>query len=273
MSGLLKVHKGVRGLRPDRRVNILSVDWDYFVKASFEQRMRLFPDGGSENGMSEIIQSVVWSTHYAENEELKDLKVKAREFKLVRECFKKFCDEMRGPSMVTDSHRFAYDFIHENVCQNAEIRLVNIDFHHDVYQHKCVGEDEVNCGNWLLHIMEEYSNPRSEFLWVCQEDSGKGDLENVSDDDDFSDIVDRLTVTSNIKDAALDTTSWDMIFLCRSGVWSPIHLDRKFILLAKELVWGAECKYEEKVFQSRMNKEAKDLIRQYSEMMSKMKRR
>ena len=35
----------------NRRVlmKILSIDWDYFIEATAEQRCTLFPDGGSEN--------------------------------------------------------------------------------------------------------------------------------------------------------------------------------------------------------------------------------
>ena len=52
-------------------IKVLSIDWDYFVDVTAEQRVLIFPDGHEHFGVN--IYNTVWMNKYAECAELEDL--------------------------------------------------------------------------------------------------------------------------------------------------------------------------------------------------------
>lgn len=56
-------------------MRVLSLDWDYFIDATADERFALFPDGGNEN-MPYGLQNIIWNGRYMShnNPELKQLK-------------------------------------------------------------------------------------------------------------------------------------------------------------------------------------------------------
>ena len=197
-----------------RTVNVLSVDWDFFINVSLNERIALFPDVTSENIDTRVF-NFVWATRYAEsmiaNKSIKKIGVYKGYAKL-----KTFLSNLPStiPVLITDSHEHAYQFFKE---ENHLLNVVNIDLHHDMYR---TGAD-VDCGNWLLKLVEE--NRVNSITWVNHEDSDIGDVQNYKN----------LQITTNINSVL--NRSYSRVFICRSSIWSPPHLDKKFIELCMSM--------------------------------------
>lgn len=188
-------------------MNVLSVDYDYFIRASVEAQA-LFPDGGAE--FSIIDDSVVWLSAYAvsmmnDDALISGTSVDDKALMRIRELIKNnLYPWKRG--MVADSHRHAYDFIKEY--GDGDVTIYNVDFHHDCLM---TGNGEVHCGNWVRKLMDE--GIAKKVYWVGRKDSVKKDKPKTVSLLSFSDLP----------------ASYDLIFVCRSGWWTPPHLDTAFI--------------------------------------------
>ena len=212
----------------DKVFNILSIDWDYFIKASDTERGELFPDGGTENIPSSI-RDIIWGSRYADD--------RLGNIDVIDEYYE-FCNTLcsilhrDNPEVcIYESHRHIYDHI-KSMC-NGRINLVNIDFHHDMFN----DSDEVNCGNWLSHIVREYDG---RFTWVAREDSFQIDKK----------LSKKVKIITNPLDLdSLSEIRWDLIYICRSDMWSPPHLDKKFSKMV-DIVDECSCNvtYEESIF-------------------------
>lgn len=221
------------------RLNVLSIDWDYFVKVSTEDRMKMFPDGGNEN-FPLGLQSIIWSSYYCYGlEECAKTDTRAIR-KLKKRMYGQYIEPM--VCLVAESHKHCYQFIKD--CARdfgyEDLNVVNIDFHHDIYKNG----DEVDCGNWFRKIIEEFDNTDSKFTWVKRDDS---DDSVYSDDSD--NIPKKLEVTEDID--ILFEYDWDIIFVCKSGMWSPPHLDSNFRDCFKGMLDAFYVKYESTVFGNR----------------------
>lgn len=211
------------------RLNVLSIDWDYFIDASAADRLMLFPDGGNEN-LSTTLQDIVWSGRY-NNDKLLTVKSDSKAIRFVKGILKK----TDANYMIVDSHRHAYDFITDSMkdFNRDSINLVNIDFHHDVYDNG----DGVDCGNWLAKIIELYGRGSS-FTWVGRKDSDM----NYRDD-----IGLEFTTSLDI----VGEYDWDIVFICRSGMWSPPHLDESFRNMFNWITKHCPTKYQRDIFTDR----------------------
>ena len=119
------------------------------------------------------------------------------------------------------------------------LNLVNIDMHHDMFNEN----ETVDCGNWVSHIVKEI--PKTRIKWisnpVSKEAYGLTDRKFEIIENDFESIRDK---------------KWDLIFLCRSDIWTPPHLDREFIDIANLIMeTSAECRYMPVVMTSRYEDE------------------
>ena len=225
----------------NERFNILSIDWDFFMKTEAEDSI-LFPDGGNEN-LPYIIQYSIWTSHYLEKNSiggrrLRDIQVDSKEVQFVKKVIEKQMDPM---CMITDSHKHIYNFIKDVMsCEGYDtMNLVNVDFHHDVYSH--MGDDVVDCGNWMKKIIDEYEGTNSIFTWVNRENS---------DVDDMGWEGDRISQTKNL--GIISEYDWDAIFICKSGMWSAPHLDKKFISTFQWMLDFFYVEYQSDVFKDRM---------------------
>lgn len=198
--------------------NILSIDWDYFMRVSIEDRLRLFPDSGSEM-ITDIMMNFIWTARYAEairhGKDIRKIGVISAYHK-VKEFLR--CLPKDTTVYVADSHSYAYA-----LCQSfgRPINIVNIDFHHDLYDNG----DTVDCGNWLLQLLREYRVEKA--LWVKRKDS---EVEGGV-------ACDNVRVTEDI-DSVLQI-KYDAVFMCRSGAWTPPHLDKKFMELCSVVPNGS----------------------------------
>lgn len=208
----------------------LSIDWDFFIGATDVQRALLFPDGGNEN-MPDSLKNYIWDSHYR-CPELSSIKV-SDDYKYLL----KFCRDFSGKCMISDSHKFAYDFIMENTTPREKFNVYNIDFHHDLYNYRS-GDEKVNCGNWATVLREE--RPNMVYNWVKCEDS---DLMTTGGEKVDSYILDMWSFNDTFgKDIS---GSFDYLYLCRSAMWSPPHLDPKFVKAVKILMKKCPTKYEQ----------------------------
>lgn len=197
---------------------VLSIDWDYLIDASAETRCRLFPDGGNEN-LPQMLQSIIWIGRYAE-QRLQNIKVDSQALETIKTFLKKSCTNLELCT-VYDSHKYLFDEVVNNILPNQPLELINIDFHHDCYTYT---DYEINCGNWANHLFKDTSFRNSckedKYYWVGREDS-----------DPIDTPMSNVHILSANDLFTLENFDCDLLFICRSSMWSPPHLDGDFIEL------------------------------------------
>ena len=202
-----------------RSLNILSLDFDYFLKFENDDTSVLskFPDG-TEAFLQ--FNDAVWATHLAYKEVEDKIKtVKCNENELAKvSVFLNAC-KADIPVMIANSHVNIYDFILSHAKTGQELRILNLDFHHDAYN----TSQELNCGNWVLKLKERTANPVL-YQWITSDNGWKtseGTIPRfVQEAYRFKSFVEYLSWNKDYKP--------DLIFLCRSDVWVPPHLDGYF---------------------------------------------
>jgi hypothetical protein len=200
-----------------KKLSVISVDWDYFISCSTEERFRLFPDGGNENLPLEIA-NFVWMSRYAESEG------KIQKMQTLHSDLEIYARIYTGEISNVEKNMQEGNF--------DTLQLLNIDYHHDIYSH---ATDEINCGNWLLHLIEKY--PQGSYTWFRRSDSEDLPEGTISDDIDFT------VRTEDWLDDALDEfadAEHTIIYFCRSDVWTPPHLDSRFNALCYEFTRDPE---------------------------------
>lgn len=208
----------------------LSIDWDFFIDATAEERIILFPDGGNEN-LATSLREYIWDSRYRDPK-LEKITVDMDALKYVQKLCRAFC----GECCITESHKYAFDFIMENTTPDERFEVYNIDFHHDLYD---FGHKRVNCGNWVTKLREK--RPNMKYVWVSRPDSEK--LSQV----DVEVSILQMSFDAFVSRCGSDYEGlFDHIFLCRSDMWSPPHLDKYFRRLVRTLFSNqcAKVKYE-----------------------------
>ena len=226
-------------------MNVLSIDWDYFVDCTNTERADMFPDGGSEEiGIS--TSTFIWGMRYGvsranknrhpERREILDIGVKEKELQHVMATI--LMNVSSGCRfMFADSHADIYQFIKESKrTNNTKFDLFNIDHHSDCYN---IGND-VNCGNWVNKLDAEGLLRR--YTWI------KGDNRDTIPE---GTLTCQTKVTNKI--SAIDDRGWDLIFVCRSSIWSPPHLDKKFNEFYEYLDWWLGLELNPKFFVDRFS--------------------
>jgi len=216
--------------------NVLSIDWDYFIDADGEYRVRHFPDIPNEN-YPKSIQDAIWTSRYAEDDTLLRVGIKSSIYELVERL------DYIPYVCVCDSHKYAYIFGVQRLLETKEkqFNFLNIDFHSDCRE----DYGKLDCGNWYSFLMKEY---RGKWAWVGWPDSYK---ENKSRKLHFTDVLDI---------DAIDRTTWDMLFICRSDMWSLPHLDNEFTHIFKPLIEGKDGQIQKGIWNSRYDRLQKDII-------------
>lgn len=197
---------------------ILSIDWDYFMVKNKKQAM-YYPDGGNEC-LPESILDFIWLNCYAGLPELLDIKTNLASMRILGRTLKLNKDYAKFK--VTKSHAAIYPFICENMDDLLEpITIVNIDEHHDFYNHI----EELNCGNWAWHVLDNFNLKK--FVWyqndhasIVGEPPKEPCIEIIRDD--------------NLR--YIQDCFYDMIFICKSLPWSPPHLDKNFERFLKDKI-------------------------------------
>lgn len=233
-------------------MKVLSIDWDYFINATNTDRYSLFPDGGNEN-IPEYIRNILWVSHY--DGELEKIGIKEKDLEIVKDLIAHKFDSI----MIADSHKHIYEFIEDNF-DGGTIDVFNIDFHHDLYGMNDISRQNVDCGNWMVRLFDEYD---CSYTWVNQHDSDKR-----LDSDDFCEVKE-----ASIEE--LQKEKFDLLYICRSSIWSPPHLDKFFIDTFNPLICQKEIEvtYEQGIFDDRYNDEFIKMVNQNKEMLESMRRK
>lgn len=217
-------------------LNFLSVDWDYFIGADNQQRLLHFPDTPNEN-YPKYLQDFIWHSRYADDSEIEKIAVNPLAYK--------FADMVRYvPKVcVCDSHKYAYTFALMELTERNEksINLLNIDFHSDWRK----DEKDLDCGNWLTWLMKQI---KGNYTWLGYKDS-------------YYPRPKELKFLTDFNRCRIDKTKWDVLFICRSDMWSPPHLDEKFTKIFKPIVDSKDGVVQCGIWESRYNLKAIEIQR------------
>jgi hypothetical protein len=124
---------------------------------------------------------------------------------------------------VAESHKEAFEFF-TNKSAPADY-VVNIDAHHDVYT---TTENPLDCGNWLSHLHQKW--PETKIVQVYPKwQSLRSQMDAVAakgGDTTISGVPLRIARWADFKfpEGAILRN----VFICRSGAWTPPHLDQMF---------------------------------------------
>ena len=222
----------------NKALNVLSMDWDYFIDADGETRLMHFPDVPSEN-YSQSLQNIIWMNRYADDETLAKIGCK-------QHVASAFLKAMKNVPFVVVAESLAciYQFVVGKMreCHRKRVNLLNIDFHSDWRR----DTENVDCGNWLSMLMAQY---KGTYRWLRWEDSYL-DSRIPKTLEHYTSEVRALREISR--------TAWDVLFICRSDMWSPPHLDEYFTKVFKPIIYcGKECAgaIQRGIFDSRFDSE------------------
>lgn len=231
-------------------MKILSIDWDYFIDATMSQRMSMFPDGGNEN-LPAYIANILWVSHY--DGKLENIGIKEKDLEVAKDLIANNFNKI----MIADSHKHIYDFIQNNFDEDI-IEVTNIDFHHDLYGINDIERCDVDCGNWMVKLCDEYD---CSYRWVKQSDS-----DDELDNKNFCEI-ENATILDLIKE------KFDLLYICKSSIWSPPHLDKYFIDAFLPLIeqTDIEVTYEKTVFDDRYNEIFLKMVNENKAMIQSIK--
>ncbi|NLY70257.1 MAG: hypothetical protein GX076_01000 [Clostridiales bacterium] len=196
-------------------VGILSIDFDYFIEASFKEREIYFPKGSDEIPKDKL--KAMWKERYFRYPKLKEVGVIDEYYFLKK--YLKLMSINKNHFCKSYSHKSIKKVI-DKIPKGLQIKIVNIDFHHDYY-HYYNGDDSINCSNWLRRVIEE--RPDTEVKWIRREDSQIYSLEGRFPFEHTTDIKEVINEKFNF------------VFICRSPEWSPPHLSDKFEELAMSI--------------------------------------
>lgn len=251
-------------------LKVLSIDWDFFIDADEKTRSEMFPDGGNEN-LPQFIMDFIWSNRYASNPALENISVD----QCALDRIKNIVDDLNiGHLWIVDSHKHIYDAIAQLHRPGQEIDIVNIDFHHDCYDHN---EDKVDCGNWVLQVLQNGFNKvgDGQYLWVYRpgtEDPAEGiGYTGTFNDQCGCNYLDRLQPSES--KVCWDWEDVDLLFICRSSMWSPPHLDDQFIEFcefAQSRYSGMSYIKEVNIDKSRYSEEFQESIEQQRQQLFEM---
>lgn len=203
-------------------IHVLSIDWDYYINVNKEKRKVWFPDI-PEDLLTEEDRELLWKPYY-EQFDLSRIGIMEDDFENTKKVIKNCKLNHNLIKRVKDSHRYIYDVIYEVMHHYSvnEVTVYNIDYHHDMYQYR-IPNERVNCSNWAAILQEELGNSL-DYYWIKRDDSEEYSLAGKVD-----------CKLSNIAD--INSINFDVLYLCKSGAWSPPHLDTCY----QELV---SCLYE-----------------------------
>lgn len=193
-----------------KRIKILSIDFDYFIKATIEERNTKFPNGLDE-APKELLEQM-WKEAYEEFPEIKDIGV----IRTYDYMCKYLSSQKFEKVLIADSHKEIKQLIDE-VPKTVPLVVYNIDFHHDMY-HYFTSQEDVNCGNWARKLILEDRFFNGDYVWIKRQDS------------------DTMTLGGEVPcrkktylKTALRGIKFDYVFLCKSPEWTPPHLDNKYL--------------------------------------------
>lgn len=209
----------------------LSIDFDFFVREDYAW------DWGHSEGRNGFFLQMMWDIRYSSTPFNIFDAVDPKEWADVmpnHEFFHKLITDKglrieRGARYnkrrygIAESHQTAYNFFRKSKIP-ADI-VINFDAHHDVYK---PATEPLDCGNWVSHLHRDW--PTTQFWQVYPQ------WQDISTQWD-----NRMEKEC---DVPLKVTNWEMLrlppdctlrnlFICRSGAWTPPHLDDAFLAFVR----------------------------------------
>lgn len=197
----------------------LSIDWDYFIGASAKERMLLFPDGGNEN-LPAFVLDIIWASRYGGSVRLAEQHKDIRKIEVIGvldkelQVLTEYIEKWGVPVIVAESHSEAYGVFRSRLGAKEKCDIVNIDYHHDVYMNR---EGFVDCGNWLSELFRV--NKLNNLIWVARDDSDELPKQHAGNK--------QITIRTDFEAVLSEMAVPECVFICRSGAWSPPHLDAR----------------------------------------------
>jgi hypothetical protein len=228
-------------------LNVLSIDWDYFIDTTSHKRLVLFPDGGNEY-LPNDIGNMIWAVHYinsSSGRELRKINANIAEIENLMNIISASQPlDILGTKtlMVAKSHSKIYNMISDvaNTLKKEydeefiDLNLVNIDFHHDCYffpnkdlsNYYNKPSIDVDCGNWVWNLAPMFYGFNYTWVHHNENDVERNDFDNMANY-----WKDDPVVSFNEYESISDVADFkpDIVFICRSDMWSPPHLDYDFI--------------------------------------------
>lgn len=197
-------------------MKILSIDFDYFQNVAQEVAQNCYPDGiDHPTELSEII----WASHYAcDGDKLNAIDILQDELETLERILMNQSSDI--PVMVAGSHKHIYDFIYDHF-QGGKMKLVNADMHHDLIN----DNPQLDCGNWLGKVIEnqDFKAKDGDVKWIVNPIS----LSTYGIEDLFGEGGSfNKMIANSFKE--YEDEQFDLVFLCRSDIWTPPHLDKYF---------------------------------------------
>ena len=208
---------------------LLDIDFDYFVKET------VFHDFGYHE--SEFFMESIWDIRFitaygnGPRDLTKELILDEDALKEVLDFIKK-CSEVKNWA-ISDSHLFAYRYIHDDAIFSILDGIVHIDRHNDYN----ILEDKIHAGNWLRYIKENL--PGVPIYWIPQ---SKKDHLYV----DEKAVKGIMKIKNRTFLKSLNPCKVDCIYLSKSSAWVPTWLDSAYFKFQKELekMFGQPIIYE-----------------------------
>lgn len=198
-------------------VNILSIDWDYFIPLKKEWSGSYIENNKNIN--------FLWYKRYFEHknkgEDLESSIIVDR--KLMQHFLLtlslKFYIEKDAKLYVSDSHKFSYYIAKNFSCDN----IYSFDAHTDLgYGGLASLKFEVNCGNWLGKLFDDAIIKTAYILL------SPFSFENSSQ---FKEINNKFDIRYIDTDDIYNLPNISIIHIARSGAWTPPWLDHDFFQL------------------------------------------
>lgn len=205
-------------------MKILSVDWDYFFPDSepydwgnfepTEDRVKLF--------MNNLVWRFRWSNVHCCGPYIGD-KVAIDHYvpnkKIITNFFDKVVKGEPKKIVIADTHRDIVDLLKQFYSLNGKKieEVVNFDAHHDYGYNQ---EVRLDCGNWAKLCKKLYSK-YTLYYPKWRKENKEGNIGKM-----------RFTPKYGLPRKAVE---FDVIFVCRSGSWTPPWADDDFILFVSQL--------------------------------------
>lgn len=219
------------------RVNVLSIDWDYFIGCDCLTRMMKFPDGGNEN-LSPWLQTFVWNSRYSDLRRSTKGAESLSSIPVFDPAYKDMCKFLRSShrkrTYATESHTMIYALVEDLFRKYDEVEVWNIDFHHDMFGGLDTKQN-LNCGNWVSALHKKYGK-KFIYHWVHRDDEESQKWFDLNK----AEWYDRRALEDVFQ------VQFPYVFICRSNMWSPPHLDKKFDWLCNQSTLVSDRSYIEK---------------------------
>lgn len=201
------------------KINLLSVDWDYFIKVrpewcgSYIENNRCIINTWYKRYIEENIRGVDLE---------KEIKVNDFAFNFWDFIRSKYDFDNNLKIFVSDSHKFSYNIAEKYECNQVFL----FDAHSDLgYGGLSSLEFELNCANWLGKLFKNKIIDKANIIYSPYTLEEQKDFEELN----------KIYNIKYLKLNQIEKEKISVIHICRSGAWSPPWLDKDFYNFLKQL--------------------------------------